>query len=120
MIQKSRDLHEQAIRGTSRRRLTNPKRQRGRAKLGRVSAPRQSAEASLSVTAAKRHPVPRAVWENPIMEMYSDQKSAEPVDPIEEMQLRTWARTHYLPPQKRNSKWHPVILDEMSRKDRGT
>ena len=54
------------------------------------------------------------------MDMYSDQKSAEPVDPIEEMQLRTWARTHYLPPQKRNSKWHPVILDEMSRKDRGT
>lgn len=54
------------------------------------------------------------------MDMYSDQKSADPVDPIEEMQLRTWARTHYLPPQKRDANWHPVILDEMSRKDRGT
>lgn len=55
-----------------------------------------------------------------IMDMYSNQKSDVSVDPIEEMQLRTWARTHYQPPQQRDSRWHPIILDEMSRKDRGT
>jgi len=54
------------------------------------------------------------------MEMYSNRQSLEPVDPVEEMQLRTWARTHYLPSKQRDTKWHPVILDEMARKDRGT
>ena len=52
------------------------------------------------------------------MEMYSNRESAGSIDPVEEMQLRTWARTHYLPPLQRDAKWHPVILDEMSRKDR--
>lgn len=119
MIQESREIHEQANRerpGTTG--YTNPKRQRGQAKLDFSSAPRHSAEATLSSQC--RQVKSRVAWENPIMDMYSDQKSAEPVDPIEEMQLRTWARTHYLPPQKRDAKWHPVILDEMSRKDRGT
>jgi hypothetical protein len=53
------------------------------------------------------------------MEMYTSRQSDGVIDPVEEMQLRTWARTHYLPPQQRDSKWHPVILDEMSRKDQG-
>lgn len=52
------------------------------------------------------------------MEMYQTRQAAGGVDPIEEMQLRTWARTHYQPLMQRDTKWHPVILDEMSRKDR--
>jgi hypothetical protein len=39
------------------------------------------------------------------------------VDPIEEMRLRTWARQHYAPHTERDNQWHPVILDEMRRKD---
>jgi hypothetical protein len=40
------------------------------------------------------------------------------IDPIEEMRLRAWARRNYTPEDDRDSEWHPVILDEMSRKDR--
>ena len=40
------------------------------------------------------------------------------VDPIEEMRLRTWARQNYLPEEEREMDWHPVVLDEMRRKDR--
>jgi hypothetical protein len=39
------------------------------------------------------------------------------LDPISEMRLRTWARTNYCSPQDRESDWHPVILDEMARRD---
>jgi len=39
------------------------------------------------------------------------------VDPVEEMRLRTWARQHYAPNGERDNDWHPVILDEMRRKD---
>lgn len=39
------------------------------------------------------------------------------IDPIEEMRLRTWARRHYAPSQDRDSAWHPIVLDEMRRKD---
>ncbi|MCA9055863.1 MAG: hypothetical protein KDA75_18645 [Planctomycetaceae bacterium] len=39
------------------------------------------------------------------------------IDPIEEMRLRTWARRHYAPSTERDADWHPVILDEMHRKD---
>ncbi|MBX3452034.1 MAG: hypothetical protein KF777_20935 [Planctomycetaceae bacterium] len=39
------------------------------------------------------------------------------IDPIEEMRLRAWARRHYLPVSERDRSWHPVVLDEMSRKD---
>jgi hypothetical protein len=40
------------------------------------------------------------------------------IDPVEEMRLRTWARRNYEPhQQERDSEWHPVILDEMRRKD---
>jgi hypothetical protein len=45
----------------------------------------------------------------------------EPVqdlDPVEEIRLRTWARRNYAPQGERNRTWHPVILDEMRRKDR--
>ena len=39
------------------------------------------------------------------------------VDPIEEIRLRTWARKNYTPAQKRDDSLHPIILDEMRRKD---
>jgi hypothetical protein len=39
------------------------------------------------------------------------------VDFIEELRLRRWAREHYVPADRRESSWHPVILDEMHRKE---
>jgi hypothetical protein len=39
------------------------------------------------------------------------------VDLIEELRLRRWAREHYVPRDRREATWHPVILDEMDRKD---
>jgi hypothetical protein len=39
------------------------------------------------------------------------------VDFIEELRLRRWAREHYVPRDRREASWHPVILDEMGRKD---
>jgi hypothetical protein len=42
------------------------------------------------------------------------------VDPIEEIRLRTWARKNYTPAHQRNETLHPIILDEMKRKDEET
>ena len=39
------------------------------------------------------------------------------VDAIEEIRLRTWARQNYAPATERDEELHPVILDEMVRKD---
>jgi hypothetical protein len=39
------------------------------------------------------------------------------VDLIEELRLRRWAREHYVPADRRESSWHPVIIDEMVRKE---
>lgn len=39
------------------------------------------------------------------------------VDPVEEMRLRTWARKNYAPAEDRDEQWHPIVLDEMDRKD---
>ncbi len=39
------------------------------------------------------------------------------VDFIEELRLRRWARENYVPPTERDTAWHPIILEEMSRKD---
>lgn len=39
-------------------------------------------------------------------------------DVVEEMRLRTWARQNYAPTEQRDKEWHPVILDEMKRKDK--
>ena len=39
------------------------------------------------------------------------------LDLVEELQLRRWARANHVPPNDRDADWHPVILDEMSRKD---
>lgn len=40
-----------------------------------------------------------------------------PVDFIEELRLRSWARQNYVPEAERDRRWHPIILDEMRRKD---
>jgi hypothetical protein len=39
------------------------------------------------------------------------------LDFIEELRLRRWARQNYVPPEQRDTSWHPVVLDEMDRKD---
>jgi hypothetical protein len=39
------------------------------------------------------------------------------VDLIEELRLRNWARQNYVPSEQRHRSWHPVILEEMLRKD---
>ncbi len=41
----------------------------------------------------------------------------EELDFIEELRLRRWARENYVPTGQRENAWHPVILDEMNRKD---
>lgn len=43
---------------------------------------------------------------------------AAEVDFIEELRLRRWARENYVPLNQREVSWHPVVLDEMDRKDR--
>ena len=40
------------------------------------------------------------------------------VDFIEELRLRRWARENYVSRNEREVSWHPVILDEMNRKER--
>jgi hypothetical protein len=40
------------------------------------------------------------------------------VDVIEELRLRRWARENYVPSDQRSTSWHPIILEEMTRKDR--
>ena len=42
---------------------------------------------------------------------------SEELDFIEELRLRRWAREHYVPVEERESSWHPVIHDEMNKKD---
>jgi len=39
------------------------------------------------------------------------------LDFIEELRLRRWARENYVAPANRDPEWHPVILEEMARKD---
>ncbi len=55
-----------------------------------------------------------------IVKAYSmlEQTGTFGVDPVEEMRMRTWARRHYAPIQDRDENWHPVVLDEMVRRDR--
>lgn len=40
------------------------------------------------------------------------------MDLIEEFQMRRWARENYVPLDQRDESWHPVIQDEMMKKDR--
>jgi hypothetical protein len=41
-----------------------------------------------------------------------------PVDVVEELRLRRWARENYVRAAERDGLWHPIILEEMCRKDR--
>lgn len=43
---------------------------------------------------------------------------AAELDLIEELRLRRWAREHYVPREQRQRTWHPVVHDEMGKKDR--
>lgn len=52
------------------------------------------------------------------MEVYAHRLGESPISPAVEMRLRVWARLHYSPVKQRDPKWHPVILQEMDRKDR--
>jgi hypothetical protein len=40
------------------------------------------------------------------------------VDFIEELRLRRWAREHYVPRGQRQKSWHPIVHEEMEKKDR--
>jgi hypothetical protein len=42
------------------------------------------------------------------------------LDLIEELRLRRWAREHYVPRSERRLSWHPVVHEEMSKKDNET
>jgi hypothetical protein len=39
------------------------------------------------------------------------------LDFIEELRLRRWARENYVPRNERKQTWHPVIHQEMEKKD---
>lgn len=43
--------------------------------------------------------------------------NAEHVDLVEELRLRQWARINYVPKRLRDAKWHPIVLDEMQRRE---
>jgi hypothetical protein len=53
-----------------------------------------------------------------VFRMHSSAMVDFEIDAIEEIRLRTWARENYVPSSERDENWHPVILEEMSRKDR--
>ena len=40
------------------------------------------------------------------------------LDPVAELKLRRWARTHHVPRVDRDPTWHPVVWDEMAARDR--
>ena len=39
------------------------------------------------------------------------------VDFIEELRLRRWARENYVPGPQREQNWHPIVHEEMEKKD---
>ena len=39
------------------------------------------------------------------------------VDLIEELRLRRWARENYVPRGQRQTTWHPIVHEEMRKKD---
>jgi hypothetical protein len=39
------------------------------------------------------------------------------MDLVRELRLRQWARQNYVPLEQRQSGWHPIVLDEMHRRD---
>jgi hypothetical protein len=41
----------------------------------------------------------------------------EDLDFIEELRLRRWARENYVPTNRRQDTWHPVVHEEMEKRD---
>jgi hypothetical protein len=39
------------------------------------------------------------------------------LDFIEELRMRRWARENYCAPDERSSSWHPIVHEEMEKKD---
>jgi hypothetical protein len=39
------------------------------------------------------------------------------LDFIEELRLRRWARENYVPSGRRQNNWHPIVHEEMEKKD---
>jgi hypothetical protein len=39
------------------------------------------------------------------------------LDFIEELRLRRWARENYVPREEREDSWHPIVHQEMEKKD---
>ena len=39
------------------------------------------------------------------------------LDFIQELQLRRWAREHYVPRDQRENSWHPIVHQEMEKKE---
>jgi hypothetical protein len=39
------------------------------------------------------------------------------LDMIEELRLRRWARENYVPRGQRENTWHPIVHEEMRKKD---
>ena len=39
------------------------------------------------------------------------------VDLVKEFRLRRWARCHYVTASERCDSWHPIVLNEMSKRD---
>ena len=52
-----------------------------------------------------------------LREMVMLSSVAAELDFIEELRLRRWAREHYVARDRRELSWHPIVLDEMARKD---
>lgn len=44
-------------------------------------------------------------------------RQTDEVDIVEELRMRTWARENYVSADQRDQSWHPIILNEMSRRD---
>jgi hypothetical protein len=49
--------------------------------------------------------------------MVMDSSVLADLDFIEELRLRRWARENFVPVEQRLPSWHPVVLEEMRRKD---
>lgn len=47
-----------------------------------------------------------------------DRDSQQDIDVIDEFRMRTWARQNYMPADDREDGLHPVVVDEMLRKER--
>jgi hypothetical protein len=52
--------------------------------------------------------------------MFMGNSGVAELDFIQELKLRRWAREHYVPRDKRDGSWHPVVHEEMTKKDHET